>query len=98
MPAHFPPGAIPSRPRRAPTTDTPPDRTAARCPVADLPRRSHWRETQLMLELLVQALLPAPSLAESLAHWPKLIRHLREPPRRRQLQTDRIRQHLFHDG
>lgn len=66
--------------------------------MAELDRRSHWREAQSMLDLLRLALLPTRPLETLMEHWSDHVRRLREGPRRRQLQTDRLRKHLFHSG
>jgi hypothetical protein len=43
-----------------------------------------------MLEMLCQAIKPALRLADCLANWATIVRHLREPPRRRRVQADML--------
>jgi hypothetical protein len=47
------------------------------------PRRSRWRESLCMLRELAAALLPCPGLQRTLQHWPDVVQHLADRPRRR---------------
>lgn len=52
--------------------------------------RSLWREESFMLGLLRSAINPALSLRACVEDWPEISLQLREPPRRRTLQTEEM--------
>ena len=52
--------------------------------------RCHWREFELMQELLKRSLLPRMLLHEAVKNWHAIRRRLAEPPRKRIKQRRKL--------
>lgn len=60
--------------------------------------RSLWREREFLYTIVLQAILPSISLREVVVNWIRIRETLKEPPRKRKLQIDTVKNDLRASG